>query len=122
MDICKESVSGVTTTTTANSNNEIVTSRIYANDKVLMNKWIERINLLQDQLSPNVERFLCSRPSTWHRCLCIARDKFEYYFNHKARQLLHSFPIDTKLSDGTPFWQFPKRPPKPVEFSPADPL
>ncbi|XP_018655560.1 putative clathrin coat associated protein ap-50 [Schistosoma mansoni] len=99
-----------------------IDSQIYANDKILMKNWIERMNLLQDQLSPNIGRFLCSRPSTWNECLYLARDKFQHYFNHKARQLLHSFPIDTKLSDGSPFWQFPKRPPKSIEYSITDPL
>uniref|UniRef100_A0A5K4EB59 Putative clathrin coat associated protein ap-50 n=1 Tax=Schistosoma mansoni TaxID=6183 RepID=A0A5K4EB59_SCHMA len=128
MDLCNENTptnSTTTTTTTTdnnNSSNVIVTSKIYANDKILMKNWIERMNLLQDQLSPNIGRFLCSRPSTWNECLYLARDKFQHYFNHKARQLLHSFPIDTKLSDGSPFWQFPKRPPKSIEYSITDPL
>ncbi|CAI2736752.1 unnamed protein product [Schistosoma spindalis] len=96
-----------TTTTTDNSNsssnnnnNVIVTSKMYSNDKILMKNWIERINLLQDQLNPNIGRFLYSRPSTWNQCLYLARDKFQHYFNHKALQLLHSFPLDTKLSNG----------------------
>ncbi|CAH8671550.1 unnamed protein product [Schistosoma curassoni] len=131
MHLCNDIATNCTTTTTTttdndnssnNNSNVIVTSKMYSNDKILMKNWIERINLLQDQLNPNIGRFLCSRPSTWNQCLYLARDKFQHYFNHKARQLLHSFPIDTKLSNGTPFWQFPKRPPKSIEFSITDPL
>ncbi|VDP23769.1 unnamed protein product [Schistosoma margrebowiei] len=132
MHLCNDIPTNCTTTTTttttdndnssSSSNNVIVTSKMYSNDKILMKNWIERINLLQDQLNPNIGRFLCSRPSTWNQCLYLARDKFQHYFNHKARQLLHSFPIDTKLSNGAPFWQFPKRPPKSIEFSITDPL
>ncbi|XP_026542299.1 ubiquitin-like modifier-activating enzyme 6 [Notechis scutatus] len=40
----------------------------------------------------------------------------------KALQLLHSFPIDTRLKDGSLFWQSPKRPPFPIQFDFNDPL
>ncbi|KAH8869363.1 Ubiquitin-like modifier-activating enzyme 6 [Schistosoma japonicum] len=131
MLLCNKTTHDTTNTTNSDNNNDsgssynnnvINTSELYANDRLLTQQWIERMNLLQDQLSPNIGRFLCSRPFTWNQCLYLARDKFEHYFNHKARQLLHSFPIDTKLSDGTSFWQFPRRPPKPLEFSAADTL
>ncbi|KAK3097072.1 hypothetical protein FSP39_006114 [Pinctada imbricata] len=46
--------------------------------------------------------------------------KFEKYFNHRAKELLHHFPLDTRTSDGSLFWQSPKRPPTPVEFDPND--
>ncbi|KAF7239058.1 Ubiquitin-like modifier-activating enzyme 6 [Varanus komodoensis] len=39
-----------------------------------------------------------------------------------ALQLLHSFPIDTRLKDGSLFWQSPKRPPFPIQFDFNDPL
>eukprot|EP00112_Aurelia_sp_Birch-Aquarium-sp1_P005015 Seg1569.5 transcript_id=Seg1569.5/GoldUCD/mRNA.D3Y31 product="Ubiquitin-like modifier-activating enzyme 6" protein_id=Seg1569.5/GoldUCD/D3Y31 len=60
--------------------------------------------------------FLRQKPENWNDCLKIARIRFERYFNHKAKQLLHSFPADAKLEDGSLFWQSPKRPPKPIEF------
>ncbi|XP_072445234.1 ubiquitin-like modifier-activating enzyme 6 isoform X2 [Chiloscyllium punctatum] len=61
-------------------------------------------------------------PSGWHECVALARVKFEKYFHHKAVQLLHSFPLDTKLKDGSLFWQSPKRPPCPMQFDINDEL
>ncbi|KAK7475147.1 hypothetical protein BaRGS_00033639 [Batillaria attramentaria] len=69
-----------------------------------------------------VAKIATSRPQSWADCVALARVRFEKYFNHKALQLLHAFPLDTKLPDGTPFWQSPKRPPTPVVFNEADVL
>uniref|UniRef100_A0A8C7Z0C3 E1 ubiquitin-activating enzyme n=1 Tax=Oryzias sinensis TaxID=183150 RepID=A0A8C7Z0C3_9TELE len=63
-----------------------------------------------------VVKLLSRRPSHWEQCVIIARLKFEKYFKRKALQLLHSFPLDTRLKDGSLFWQSPKRPPTPTEF------
>eukprot|EP00106_Octopus_bimaculoides_P021056 XP_014788498.1 PREDICTED: ubiquitin-like modifier-activating enzyme 6 [Octopus bimaculoides] len=63
-----------------------------------------------------VSRVLRNAPQNWQKCVSIARCKFEKYFNHKAKQLLHSFPLDTKLANGELFWQSPKRPPQPLIF------
>ncbi|XP_066272091.1 ubiquitin-like modifier-activating enzyme 6 [Branchiostoma lanceolatum] len=65
-------------------------------------------------------KLLKNRPYRWADCVALARIKFEKYFNHKAKQLLHTFPLDTAMKDGTLFWQSPKRPPKPVDFDPED--
>uniref|UniRef100_A0A3Q3W5P7 Ubiquitin-like modifier-activating enzyme 6 n=1 Tax=Mola mola TaxID=94237 RepID=A0A3Q3W5P7_MOLML len=67
-----------------------------------------------------VIKLLSRRPSQWEQCITIARLKFEKYFKRKALQLLHSFPLDTRLKDGL-FWQSPKRPPAPFEFDLKDP-
>ncbi|WAR00961.1 UBA6-like protein [Mya arenaria] len=56
-------------------------------------------------------------PQSWAKCLEIARLKFEKYFNHRSKNLLHAFPLDQLMADGTPFWQAPRRPPKPIEFN-----
>uniref|UniRef100_A0ABM5GR12 Ubiquitin-like modifier-activating enzyme 6 n=1 Tax=Pogona vitticeps TaxID=103695 RepID=A0ABM5GR12_9SAUR len=69
-----------------------------------------------------VIKCLSRRPRRWAQCVELARLKFEKYFNHKALQLLHSFPIDTRLKDGSLFWQSPKRPPFPIQFDFNDPL
>ncbi|KAH0627077.1 hypothetical protein JD844_002460 [Phrynosoma platyrhinos] len=69
-----------------------------------------------------VIKCLSRRPRNWPQCVELARLKFEKYFNHKALQLLHSFPIDTRLKDGSLFWQSPKRPPFPIQFDFNDPL
>ncbi|XP_021348773.1 ubiquitin-like modifier-activating enzyme 6 isoform X2 [Mizuhopecten yessoensis] len=64
-----------------------------------------------------VSKIVRSKPVEWCECVVLARLKFEKYFNHRARHLLHHFPLDTKLKDGSLFWQSPKRPPVPQEFS-----
>lgn len=69
-----------------------------------------------------VIKLLSRRPSQWEQCITIARLKFEKYFTRKALQLLHSFPLDTRLKDGSLFWQSPKRPPAPLEFDLKDSL
>ncbi|XP_007423312.1 ubiquitin-like modifier-activating enzyme 6 [Python bivittatus] len=69
-----------------------------------------------------VIKCLSRRPRRWSQCVELARLKFEKYFNHKALQLLHSFPIDTRLKDGSLFWQSPKRPPFPIQFDFNDSL
>lgn len=55
-------------------------------------------------------------PKNWRDCVVYARLQFEKYYNHKAKHLLHAFPRDTRVNDGTLFWQSPKRPPKALEF------
>ncbi|XP_076027230.1 ubiquitin-like modifier-activating enzyme 6 [Genypterus blacodes] len=69
-----------------------------------------------------VIKLLSRRPSQWEQCVIIARLKFEKYFKRKALQLLHSFPLDTRLKDGSLFWQSPKRPPTPIQFDLKDSL
>ncbi|XP_034043389.1 ubiquitin-like modifier-activating enzyme 6 [Thalassophryne amazonica] len=69
-----------------------------------------------------VVKLLSRRPNQWQQCIIIARVKFEKYFKRKALQLLHSFPLDTRLKDGSLFWQSPKRPPAPIEFDLKDSL
>ncbi|OCU00116.1 hypothetical protein XELAEV_18005901mg [Xenopus laevis] len=70
----------------------------------------------------HVVKLLNRKPRNWTECVKLARHKFEKYFSHKAQQLLHSFPLDTRLNDGTLFWQSPKRPPTPVQFDAKDQL
>lgn len=67
-------------------------------------------------------KMLTKQPRNWHDCLAIARCLFEKNFNHKAQQLLHSFPLDTKMEDDSLFWSSPKRPPQPIVFNLSDPL
>lgn len=75
-----------------------VASGVELKDVSLVSRWVEKM------------------PRSWADCLRIARCKFESRFNHNAKQLLHCFPLDTKNSDGTRFWQLPKRPPTPLLF------
>ncbi|KAF8648933.1 hypothetical protein HU200_064465 [Digitaria exilis] len=52
---------------------------------------------------------------------CLERDKFEDYFANRVKQLTFTFPEDAMTSSGAPFWSAPKRFPRPLEFSSADP-
>uniref|UniRef100_A0A0B7B891 E1 ubiquitin-activating enzyme n=2 Tax=Arion vulgaris TaxID=1028688 RepID=A0A0B7B891_9EUPU len=63
-----------------------------------------------------VSKLLSSRPKCWSDCVALSRLRFEKYFNHKAKNLLHAFPADKTLEDGALFWTSPKRPPSPVDF------
>uniref|UniRef100_A0A671RPG8 Ubiquitin-like modifier-activating enzyme 6 n=1 Tax=Sinocyclocheilus anshuiensis TaxID=1608454 RepID=A0A671RPG8_9TELE len=81
-----------------------------------------RIILHTMEGSFQVIKLLSRRPTQWNHCLALARLKFDKYFKKKALQLLHSFPLDTRLKDGSLFWQSPKRPPSPIEFDLDDPL
>jgi ubiquitin-activating enzyme E1-like protein 2 len=72
--------------------------------------------------SVKVIKLLCSRPKSWGDCVQMGRIKFEKYFKHKAFDLLNAFPLDTKMPDGSMFWQSPKRPPLPIDFSGNNPL
>lgn len=79
---------------------------------------------LDDAHKDMLEKMVCTlqvvlsqRPKHWAECLILARMKFEKYFNHKAKQLLHKFPLETKLSNGSFFWHSPRRPPTPIQFN-----
>lgn len=69
-----------------------------------------------------VSKMAANRRATWCQCVQLARLKFQKYFNHKAKHLLHVFPLDTKMQDGSLFWQSPKRPPIPQEFNIQNPV
>ncbi|XP_023222843.1 ubiquitin-like modifier-activating enzyme 6 [Centruroides sculpturatus] len=70
----------------------------------------ERVNGLSTAI-----KLLLIRPKSWKDCVEFARHKFEKYFCNKAHQLLHLFPLDY-VSDGKPFWQYPKCAPIPLLF------
>eukprot|EP01116_Phalansterium_solitarium_P008754 TRINITY_DN2271_c0_g2_i1.p1 TRINITY_DN2271_c0_g2~~TRINITY_DN2271_c0_g2_i1.p1 ORF type:complete len:1039 (-),score=398.38 TRINITY_DN2271_c0_g2_i1:311-3427(-) len=68
-------------------------------------------------------KLLERRPRSFDDCIVFARLKFESYFVNKARQLLHSFPLDHVTDDkGTLFWSSPKRPPREIPFDFNDPI
>ncbi|XP_037388665.1 ubiquitin-like modifier-activating enzyme 6 [Pygocentrus nattereri] len=84
---------------------------------------LQRMNLGESMEGGfQVIKLLSRRPTHWEHCLALARLKFDKYFKRKALQLLHSFPLDTRLKDGSLFWQSPKRPPSPLEFDVKDSL
>jgi len=52
----------------------------------------------------------------WNDCLLLARNKFEKYFPNKAKDLLHNYPLDHLMNDGSLFWKLPKRTPHIIQF------
>lgn len=44
-----------------------------------------------------------NKPSTFADCVKWGRKKFETYYSNSVRQLLHNFPLDAKLKDGSAF-------------------
>ncbi|XP_039269540.2 ubiquitin-like modifier-activating enzyme 6 [Styela clava] len=86
----------------------------------LVNKYLMSGNNLRD--ASVTLRLLSEAPTTWFDCVVYARRKFEKLFNHKAKDLLKAFPLDTMLQDGSPFWSLPKRPPTPIIFNLEDPF
>jgi len=47
--------------------------------------------------------------------------RFEDYFANRVKQLIYTFPEDAATSTGAPFWSAPKRFPRPLQLSTADP-
>ena len=56
------------------------------------------------------------RALTFEDCVQWARMLFEKQYNNAIQQLLYSFPKDSVMSTGTPFWSGPKRAPDPLKF------
>jgi hypothetical protein len=52
----------------------------------------------------------------------MARLRFQKHFFNDIKQLLHVYPLEKVTKDDRPFWSLPKRPPRPVDFDPANPL
>ena len=57
--------------------------------------------------------------TNWEECVFLARVKFEKYFSNKAKDLLHNYPLDSLMKDGSAFWKLPRRTPQPIQFDPA---
>lgn len=59
--------------------------------------------------------------NSFESCIQFAVKKFQAFFHNQPLQLLHVFPLDSKLKDGSLFWALPKRPPKPILFNAGEP-
>jgi len=94
------------------------------------NKFMEEENLIERLRSNSIQasavkivaKLLKKRPSSFSDCVRMARLKFERWYKYSMLQLLHSFPIDHQMKDGSLFWSAPKRPPTPLEFDINDTL
>jgi len=69
-----------------------------------------------------VKKMVDSRSASFEMCTHMAVQEFQDKFTDSIVQLLHTFPVDHKTSEGTLFWSGPKRPPAPIKFDPADQL
>jgi len=69
-----------------------------------------------------IKRMLDQRTATFEMCTRLAVQEFQDKFHDSIEQLLHTFPVDHKTSEGTLFWSGPKRPPTAIKFDAADSL
>lgn len=53
-------------------------------------------------------------------CVAWAVNEFTARFDHSIAQLIHTFPLDHKTSEGNLFWSGPKRPPTPIRYDGSD--
>lgn len=63
---------------------------------------------------------LSKKPTTFDDCVRYARMKFQKYYVNDIRQLLYTYPLDSKTKEGRPFWSLPKRPPRELTFDPTN--
>ncbi|KAE8711543.1 Ubiquitin-activating enzyme E1 2 [Hibiscus syriacus] len=75
----------------------------------------------KDKLERILECLKREKCDTFQDCVTWARLRFEDYFVNRVKQLTFTFPEDAATSTGTPFWSAPKRFPRPLQFSAADP-
>lgn len=68
-----------------------------------------------------VECLVTEKCTTFEDCILWARKRFEDYFANRVKQLIFTFPEDSKTSTGALFWSAPKRFPKPLYFTSQDP-
>jgi len=67
-----------------------------------------------------IQRMLAQRSGPFDMCVRFAVLEFQDKFHDSIAQLLHTFPLDHKTSEGTLFWSGPKRPPQPLMFDAND--
>ncbi|PHJ25556.1 ubiquitin-activating enzyme e1 family protein [Cystoisospora suis] len=60
-------------------------------------------------------------PPTFEKCVEKAVLFYQDLFCNQIAQLLYSFPLDHRTSEGTLFWTAPKRPPTPLPFDVHNP-
>merc|ERR1719329_462596 len=65
---------------------------------------------------------LDQKTAAFEMCTQLAVNEFQDKFHDSICQLLHTFPVDHKTSEGNLFWSGPKRPPSAIKFDPSDAL
>ena len=61
-----------------------------------------------------------SKEERFEKCVRLAVKEFTARFDHSISQLIHTFPLDHRTTDGNLFWSGPKRPPTPIRFDAKD--
>jgi len=69
-----------------------------------------------------IKRMIQQRSGSFDMCIQFAVLEFQEKFHDSIAQLLHTFPLDHKTSEGALFWSGPKRAPTPIQFDASDPL
>ena len=67
-------------------------------------------------------KWLEKKPGSFKDCIKYARSKFQKYFVNDVKQLIFTYPLDTKEKDGQPFWILPRRLPHELKFNPTNEL
>eukprot|EP00826_Nyctotherus_ovalis_P060721 TRINITY_DN8551_c0_g1_i2.p1 TRINITY_DN8551_c0_g1~~TRINITY_DN8551_c0_g1_i2.p1 ORF type:complete len:190 (-),score=48.40 TRINITY_DN8551_c0_g1_i2:37-606(-) len=77
----------------------------------------QEVKSLKDAL-----KWLGKKPNSFQDCIKYARNKFQKYFVNNAKQLLFTYPLDTREKEGQLFWTLPRRPPRELSFDPTNEL
>jgi len=74
----------------------------------------------QLQKMNGIRRMLDQRTGPFDMCVKFGVLEFQDKFHDSIAQLLHTFPLDHRTSEGTNFWSGPKRAPTPIKFDVTD--
>lgn len=67
-----------------------------------------------------MKKMLDQKTASFEMCTQLAVLEFQEKFHDSISQLLHTFPVDHKTSEGALFWSGPKRPPRAIKFDASD--
>jgi hypothetical protein len=90
-------------------------SKIYSARIAALNAYAKQTGqTLDSKQAAAFVKLIERRPKTFEDCLVFALMKFYKYFRNDPLQLLHTYPADLLMKNGTPFWKLPKRRPTPI--------
>ena len=94
------------------------------NRESFLNKLNSEGGSTQNQISKlsHIEELLLieSSEEKFEKCVALAVKEFTTRFDHSIAQLIHTFPLDHRTTEGNLFWSGPKRPPTPIRFDAND--
>lgn len=97
----------------------------FFNDHNDLEKLVQNLTLDENLVidgSVKIAKILRNYCFTRKDCVLLARTKFEKYFSNKAKDLLHAYPLDHLMNDGSLFWKLPRRTPTAIKFDSNDKL